>query len=68
LYENIRRKLERGIKKGSKIIPAASNDGGAFLRGGKCIKIVIGEYTGVNAAFLLQNMFPVLPKYIDHIH
>jgi len=22
----------------------------------------------INAAFLLQNMFPVLPKYIDHIH
>jgi hypothetical protein len=37
-------------------------------RYGKCLKIVIGEYASVNAAFLLQNMFPVLPKYIDHIH
>jgi len=37
-------------------------------RYGKCLKIVIGEYTGTKAAFLLQNMFPILPKYIDHIH
>ena len=37
-------------------------------RYGKCLKIIIGEYAGVNAAFLLQNMFPVLPKYISHIH
>jgi hypothetical protein len=37
-------------------------------RYGKCLKIVLGEYASVNAAFLLQNMFPVLPKYIDHIH
>jgi len=35
---------------------------------GKCLKIVIGEYASVNAVFLLQNMFPILPKYIDHIH
>jgi hypothetical protein len=37
-------------------------------RYGKCLKIVIGEYANVNAVFLLQNMFPILPKYIDHIH
>ena len=37
-------------------------------RYGECLKIVIGEYTGINAVFLLQNMFPILPKYIDHIH
>ena len=37
-------------------------------RYGKCLKIVIGEYASVNAVFLLQNMFPILPKYIDHIH
>ena len=37
-------------------------------RYGKCLKIVIGEYASINAAFLLQNMFPVLPKYISHIH
>jgi hypothetical protein len=39
-----------------------------IARYGKCLKIVIGEYTGVNAVFLLQNMFPILPKYINHIH
>jgi len=37
-------------------------------RYGECLKIVIGEYAGTDAAFLLQNMFPILPKYIDHIH
>ena len=37
-------------------------------RYGKCLKIVIGEYAEVDAAFLLQNMFPILPKYISHIH
>jgi len=37
-------------------------------RYGDCLKIVIGEYAGVKAAFLLQNMFPILPKYIDHVH
>jgi hypothetical protein len=37
-------------------------------RYGKCLKIVIGDYASVNAVFLLQNMFPILPKYIDHIH
>jgi len=37
-------------------------------RYGKCLKIVIGEYASGKAAFLLQNMFPVLPKYIDHVH
>jgi hypothetical protein len=37
-------------------------------RYGKCIKILIGEYANVRAVFLLQNMFPILPKYIDHVH
>ena len=35
---------------------------------GKCLKIVIGEYAQRDSAFLLQNMFPILPKYIDHVH
>jgi len=39
-----------------------------IARYGECLKIVIGEYTGIKAVFLLQNMFPVLPKYIDHAH
>ncbi len=28
----------------------------------------MGEYDGKQAAFLIQNMFPVTEKYIDHIH
>jgi len=35
---------------------------------GKCIKIVIGEYAQKDSVFLLQNMFPIVPKYIDHVH
>jgi len=35
---------------------------------GKCLKIHIGEYAGKQNAFLFQNMFPILPGYIDHIH
>lgn len=30
-------------------------------------KIVIGNYKGRDHAFLMQNMFPIIPKYIDHI-
>jgi hypothetical protein len=37
-------------------------------RHGKCLKIIMGEYDDKKSVFLLQNMFPVLPKYIDHIH
>lgn len=33
----------------------------------KCDTIVIGNYRGRDHAFLLQNMFPIIPKYIDHI-
>ena len=33
----------------------------------KCDTIVIGNYRGRNHAFLIQNMFPIIPKYIDHI-
>ena len=35
---------------------------------GKCLKIHIGEYAGRANAFLFQNMFPILPKYISHVH
>ena len=38
------------------------------LRHGKCLKIHIAEYANRLNAFLFQNMFPILPKYIDHIH
>jgi hypothetical protein len=37
-------------------------------RHGKCLKIYIGEYANKQQAFLFQNMFPILPKYIDHVH
>lgn len=35
---------------------------------GNCLTIVIGEYDGKPAAFLLQNMFPITERYLDHIH
>ena len=35
---------------------------------GRCAKIVIGEYSGKESAFLVQNMFPMTEKYIDHLH
>ncbi len=37
-------------------------------RYGRCDTIVLGEYDGKKAAFLLQNMFPITDKYIDHVH
>ena len=33
----------------------------------KCDTIVIGNYRGIDNAFLIQNMFPIINKYIDHI-
>lgn len=33
-----------------------------------CLTIVMGEYDGKQAAFLLQNMFPITAEYLDHIH
>lgn len=33
----------------------------------KCDTIVIGNYRGREHAFLIQNMFPIISKYIDHI-
>ncbi len=35
---------------------------------GNCLTIVMGEYDGKPAAFLLQNMFPITEKYLDHMH
>lgn len=34
---------------------------------GVCDTIVIGKYRGKEAAFLIQNIFPITEKYIDHI-
>ena len=33
----------------------------------KCDTIVIGNYRGRKHAFLIQDMFPIIAKYIDHI-
>ena len=33
---------------------------------GKCLTIVLGEFDGKEAAFLLQNMFPIRDYYLDH--
>lgn len=35
---------------------------------GKSITIVIGNFDGKDATFLIQNMFPITEKYINHIH
>jgi hypothetical protein len=37
-------------------------------RYGSCQKILIARYGDEQSAFLFQNMFPTLPKYIDHVH
>ncbi|MFR5601068.1 MAG: type III toxin-antitoxin system CptIN family toxin [Lachnospiraceae bacterium] len=34
----------------------------------KCTKIVLGKCGGWNAAFLIQNAFPITADYFDHIH
>ncbi len=36
--------------------------------GKPCRGIVLGEFDGRQAAFLIQNMFPIREEYIDHIH
>ena len=37
-------------------------------RYGNCLKILVARYGNGQSAFLFQNMFPILPKYIDHAH
>lgn len=37
-------------------------------RYGKCNTIVIGNFGGRENAFLIQNMFPIIEKYVDHEH
>ena len=34
----------------------------------RCTKIVLGKCGGVNAAYLIQNAFPITADYFDHIH
>ncbi len=35
---------------------------------GNCDSILIKKFLGQNSVFLLQNMFPTIEKYVDHIH
>ncbi len=35
---------------------------------GKCNTIIIGRFAGKDNAFLIQNAFPIIEKYFDHIH
>ena len=35
---------------------------------GRCTKIVLGNCGGKDAAFLIQNAFPVTADFFDHIH
>lgn len=35
---------------------------------GSCDTILIKKFLGKNSVFLLQNMFPTIEKYVDHIH
>ena len=34
----------------------------------RCTKIVLGKCGGRDAAYLIQNAFPITADYIDHIH
>lgn len=36
-------------------------------KNGVCDTLVIGKYRGKNSVFLIQNIFPITEKYIDHI-
>lgn len=37
-------------------------------RYGKCNTIVIGKFAGRDNAFLIQNAFPIIKKFVDHVH
>lgn len=34
----------------------------------ECKTIVIGKFAGKENAFLIQNAFPIIEKYLDHVH
>ena len=34
----------------------------------RCTKIVLGKCGGRDAAYLIQNAFPITADYLDHIH
>ena len=35
---------------------------------GNCDTILIKKFLGKDSVFLLQNMFPTIEKYVDHVH
>lgn len=35
---------------------------------GKCNIIVIGKFAGKDNVFLIQKAFPIIKKYLDHVH
>ena len=35
---------------------------------GNCDTILIEKFLGQDSVFLLQNMFPTIEKYVDHVH
>lgn len=37
-------------------------------RYGKCNTIIIGKFAGKDNAFLIQNAFPIITRYFDHVH
>ena len=37
-------------------------------RYGKCNTIITGKFAGKENAFLIQNAFPIIAKYLDHVH
>ena len=37
-------------------------------RYGKCNTIIIGKFAGRENAFLIQNAFPIITRYLDHVH
>lgn len=37
-------------------------------RYGKCNTIIIGKFAGRQSAFLIQNAFPIIVRYLDHVH
>ena len=39
-----------------------------IAKNGRCDTIVLGKFGGSDCAFLIQNMFPIIAKYLDHVH
>ncbi len=35
---------------------------------GRCDTIVLGKFGGKQSSFLIQNAFPVIAQYVDHVH